>query len=168
VRLSRLGTAATNWPIVPAPDDRWWWLWSSWWNEDRRGIPKYSEKTCPSVTLSNTNPTWPDLGSNPNLRGGKPATNHLSYGAAVQNKIRWLKRQGIWRLFWRFAVQIQPNSDYRDWGFPWFFSVSKVHSGIPPEMRLKQLPSTSFPLHYSLIIIPFDILLSELLMTSSR
>jgi hypothetical protein len=23
VRLSQLGTSATNWPIVPAPDDRW-------------------------------------------------------------------------------------------------------------------------------------------------
>jgi hypothetical protein len=39
------------WPIVPAPDDRWWWLWSSWWNEDWQGKPKYSEKTCPSVPL---------------------------------------------------------------------------------------------------------------------
>jgi hypothetical protein len=34
-----------NWPIVPAPDDRWWWLWISWWNEDWQGKPKYSEKT---------------------------------------------------------------------------------------------------------------------------
>jgi hypothetical protein len=30
-------------PIVPALDDRWW-LWSSWWNEDWQGKPKYSEK----------------------------------------------------------------------------------------------------------------------------
>jgi hypothetical protein len=28
VRLSPLGTSATNWSIVPAPDDRWWWMWS--------------------------------------------------------------------------------------------------------------------------------------------
>jgi hypothetical protein len=33
---------------------------------------------CPSQ-----NPTWPDLGLNPGRRGGKPATNRLSYGAAV-------------------------------------------------------------------------------------
>jgi hypothetical protein len=71
------------WPIVPAPDDRWWWwLWSSWWNEDWQGKPKYSEKTCPSATLSTTNLTWPDLGSNPGRRGGKPATNRLRYGTA--------------------------------------------------------------------------------------
>jgi hypothetical protein len=38
--------------------------------------------TCPSATLSTTNPTWPDPGLNPGRRGGKPATNRLSYGAA--------------------------------------------------------------------------------------
>jgi hypothetical protein len=32
---------------------------------------------CPSQ-----NPTWPDPGLNPGRRGGKPATNPLSYGAA--------------------------------------------------------------------------------------
>jgi hypothetical protein len=47
------------------------------------GKPKYLEKTCPSATLSVTYPTWPDLGSNPGCCGGKPATNHLSYGAAL-------------------------------------------------------------------------------------
>jgi hypothetical protein len=43
---------------------------------------KYSEKTCLSATLSTTNPTWPNPGSNLGRRGGKPATNRLSYGAA--------------------------------------------------------------------------------------
>jgi hypothetical protein len=32
---------------------------------------------CPSQ-----NPTWSDPGLNPGRRGGKPATNRLSYGAA--------------------------------------------------------------------------------------
>jgi hypothetical protein len=82
VRLSPLGTVATVWPIVPAPDDRWWWrLWSSRWNVNWQGKPTYSEKTCPSATLSTTNPTWPDLGSNPG-HGGKPATNCLGHGAS--------------------------------------------------------------------------------------
>jgi hypothetical protein len=44
--------------------------------------PKYSEKTCRSATLSTTNSTSPDPGSNPGRRGGKPATNVLSYGSA--------------------------------------------------------------------------------------
>jgi hypothetical protein len=82
MRLSLLGTSGTNWPIIPAPDDRWLWLWSSR-NENWRTKRKYSEKTCPSVTLSTTNPTWPDLVSNPGRRGGKPATNRLSYGCSV-------------------------------------------------------------------------------------
>jgi hypothetical protein len=39
-------------------------------------------KTCPSATLSTTNPTLTDPGSNPGLRGGRPATNRLSHGTA--------------------------------------------------------------------------------------
>jgi hypothetical protein len=82
VRLSPLGTSANIWPTVPAADDRWW-VWSSRWNENWQGKPKYSEKTCPSATCSTTNPTWPDLGSNPGRRGGKLATSRLRYGTAL-------------------------------------------------------------------------------------
>jgi hypothetical protein len=57
-------------------------MWSSRWNENWQGKPKYSEKTCPSTTLSTTDPTSSELGSNPGRRGEKPATNRLSYGAA--------------------------------------------------------------------------------------
>jgi hypothetical protein len=48
-----------------------------------QGKPKYSKKICPSATLSTTNLTLPDLGSNPYRRGGKPATDRLSYGPAM-------------------------------------------------------------------------------------
>jgi hypothetical protein len=44
---------------------------------------KYLEKTCPSAALCTTDPTHslaPD--SNPDRRGGKPATNRLNYGTA--------------------------------------------------------------------------------------
>jgi hypothetical protein len=34
------------------------------------------------ATLSTTNPTWTDPGSNPGLRGERPATNRLSHGTA--------------------------------------------------------------------------------------
>jgi hypothetical protein len=57
-------------------------MWSSLWIKNWQGKSKYSEKTCPSSTLSTINPTWPDLTSNPGRRGGKPATNRLSYGTA--------------------------------------------------------------------------------------
>jgi hypothetical protein len=78
---------AHYWPIVPAPDDRWWWLWCNWWNEDWQGKLKYSEKTCPSATLSTKNPTRPDPGSNSGRCGGKPASNRLSYGVASGKNI---------------------------------------------------------------------------------
>jgi hypothetical protein len=44
-------------------------------------------KTCPSVTLSTTNPTWTDPGSNPGLRGERPATNRISHGTAIASNI---------------------------------------------------------------------------------
>jgi hypothetical protein len=37
---------------------------------------------CPSQ-----NPTWPDPGLNPGRRGGKTATDRLSYGAACQSRL---------------------------------------------------------------------------------
>jgi hypothetical protein len=77
VRPSQLGTSATNWPSVPAPDDKW--VWSSRWNENWQGKPKYSEETCPNATLSTTNPIRTGLGSKHSRYGGKPATNSLSY-----------------------------------------------------------------------------------------
>jgi hypothetical protein len=40
-------------------------------------------KTCPSATLSTTNPTWTEPGSNPGLRGGRPAANRLSDGTPL-------------------------------------------------------------------------------------
>jgi hypothetical protein len=34
-------------------------------------------KTCPSATLSTTNATWTDVGSNPGLRRERPGTDRL-------------------------------------------------------------------------------------------
>jgi hypothetical protein len=81
VHLGPIDTAATDLPIVACPG--WLWRWRILWNEDWQGKPKYSKKTHPSATLSTTNPTWPDPGKNPGRRGGKPATNRLSYGVAL-------------------------------------------------------------------------------------
>jgi hypothetical protein len=65
-------------PVVSAPDDGRW-VWSSQWNE-WQAKPKYSEKSCPSATLSTMNTTWPGLNSKLAHRYGKPATNRLNYG----------------------------------------------------------------------------------------
>jgi hypothetical protein len=76
--LGPLGTAATNRPIVPAPGN---------YDDDGEiggmliweGKPKYSEITCPSASLSTTNPTYCPH-ANPARRDGKPANKRLSYG----------------------------------------------------------------------------------------
>jgi hypothetical protein len=47
-------------------------------------------KTCPSASLSTTNFTWTDPGSNPVLRGGRQATNRLSHGTAFSNFMLYL------------------------------------------------------------------------------
>jgi hypothetical protein len=57
--------------------------WRIWWNKDCQGKQKYSERPCPSATLSTTNPTWPDPSANLDCLGGKPATNRLNYRAAM-------------------------------------------------------------------------------------
>jgi hypothetical protein len=52
-------------------------------------------KTCPSATLSTTNPTWTDPGSNPGLRGGRPAANRLSHGTAITLPLLLISSDGI-------------------------------------------------------------------------
>jgi hypothetical protein len=42
------------------------------WNEIDRGKPTTRRKTCQSATLSTTNLTWTDPGSNPGLRSERP------------------------------------------------------------------------------------------------
>jgi hypothetical protein len=79
--IGSTGHCGHQWPIVPTPGD---------YDDGEiggiigRGSRKYSEKTCPSAALSTTNPTCcPD--ANPCRRGGKPATNRLSYGTATRS-----------------------------------------------------------------------------------
>jgi hypothetical protein len=62
---------------------RWLWWWRSWWNEtvfgggnrSTRRKPAPAPFCPPQIPLANP-------GANPGCRGGKPATNRLSYGAA--------------------------------------------------------------------------------------
>jgi hypothetical protein len=44
------------------------------------------------------NPTWTDPGFNPGSRGGKPATNRLSYGAALCCSYRTARLLHGWQL----------------------------------------------------------------------
>jgi hypothetical protein len=112
VRLSKLGTSATNWPIVPAPDDRRF-MWSSRCNENWQEKPKYSEKTCPSANLSTTNPTWPEPGLNPGSHGGKPELWHGRSEDLVSSLTSWL-RYLIVVLLKYDVIRIFHVTDYSD------------------------------------------------------
>jgi hypothetical protein len=79
VQLGPIVTAATNMPILPAPDEyangeigeMMFW----------QGKHKYSEKIAPVPLCPPQTPhACPD--AKPARRGGKPATNRLSYGTA--------------------------------------------------------------------------------------
>jgi hypothetical protein len=78
-------------------------------------------KTCPSATLSTTNPTWSDPGSNPCLRGGRPAANRLSHGAALPKYLpqRPILKQPTLRLCVlcgsQNKQQLLPYKTLRDW-----------------------------------------------------
>jgi hypothetical protein len=93
VRLSPLGTAATTGlfyqPQMTDDGDRG----AIGGMKIGRGNRSTRRKPAPRATLSTTNTTWPDPGSNPGRRGGKPATNRLSYGAALATAcyytLRW-------------------------------------------------------------------------------
>jgi hypothetical protein len=104
----------------------WLWGWRIWWNE-WQGKPKYSEKTCRDTALSTTNPTWPDPGLNPGRRGGKPATNRFSYGAA--NIICLL---GVtWRKEFTLSLGSEKRVCIYDTGL-------ELHSGYNSEDCLEQ------------------------------
>jgi hypothetical protein len=59
--------------------------WNDMLSEETR---RTRRKTCPSATLSTTNPTWIDQGANPGLRCQRPATNDLSHGMASMHTYR--------------------------------------------------------------------------------
>jgi hypothetical protein len=65
---------------------------------------------CPSQ-----NPIWPDPGLNPGRRGGKPATNRLSYGAALEDNVKKdLKETGS-----KGIDLIQQGPDKDKWRWYW-------------------------------------------------
>jgi hypothetical protein len=62
---------------------RWYESGERRWNDILTGDNRRTRrKTCPSATLSTTNPTWIDPGANPGLHGEKPATNDPSHDTA--------------------------------------------------------------------------------------
>jgi hypothetical protein len=54
------------------------------WNDNDKGKWNIQRKTCPITTLSTTNPTRTDLGSNLGLHGKRPVSNCSSHGTLFQ------------------------------------------------------------------------------------
>jgi hypothetical protein len=100
-----LWTVATKRPVVhPHVINEYG---QQWWND-------IDGKTCPSTTLSTTNPTWTNLGANLGLSGERPAINHLSHGTVISVITKHVicvtiqgSHQGVQRkLYSLFLVQV--------------------------------------------------------------
>jgi hypothetical protein len=52
------------------------------------------------------NPTWPDPGLNPGRRGGKPAINRLSYGAAYASPCCRVIVNNKLEMMWKEAAVV--------------------------------------------------------------
>jgi hypothetical protein len=81
-KLGPLGTSATSGLFVPAPGDfedgEFSGMTIGEGNLSTRRKPAPEPIFPPQIPLDQTG------GSNPDFRGGKPTTNHLSYGAALR------------------------------------------------------------------------------------
>jgi hypothetical protein len=80
--------------LLPPPPGRWGGSTTQAWKPDDMSLDsdcgmiltaetEELGKTCPSPTLSTTNPTWIVPGANPGLCGERPATNDLNHGMAL-------------------------------------------------------------------------------------
>jgi hypothetical protein len=79
VQLGPLGTTATNRPIVPAPADYDDGEIEEWWLAGETEVPGENLSQC---RFAHHKPHLLCPDANPGCRGGKPATNPLSYGTA--------------------------------------------------------------------------------------
>jgi hypothetical protein len=109
----RLWTAATNGHTVHPPENmslksEGGMILTGKYRRNRR-------KTCPSATLSTTNPTWIDPGVNLGPRRERPATNRLSHGTArTRGSQKFPDREpnsqsliSLWasrKIYWNFIV----------------------------------------------------------------
>jgi hypothetical protein len=114
----------------------------------------------PNATLSTTNPTRPNLGSNPGLRGGKLAANRLSYGTAKTEHTSWVvsnsadlffDSQHRDRLSWHGVVWLSSVWIYnvsisvRAWSTPCSVCQLKVVAHFSKEQKWSEgLPSSHF------------------------
>jgi hypothetical protein len=128
-------------------------------------------KTCPSATLSTTNPTWTDPGCNPGLRGDRRATNRLRHDTARRcgygNKY-WIcsaeciNKTMCWRVTFGKYKECSSRSTYlqrQSSGIEQIsdsdYAVSQIIRGSHPAKRyfssaFIQIDSGALPVSYSM------------------
>jgi hypothetical protein len=86
----------------------------------RENLPQ--RHLCPSQ-----NPTWPDSCLNAGRRGGKPATNHLSYGAALTRVVTLYFTVGLNICYLNVTIHLQKGKsvEVRKWTY---FSFTACYS----------------------------------------
>jgi hypothetical protein len=96
--------------------------------------PITQRETCPSATLSTTNPTRIDLRSIPSLRDKRPGKNRLSHGMS------WCRVSHDFRILWKAKLRrrVHKNQHYTPlWS---------------RERKKKHTPSHAFSLKFILIL----------------
>jgi hypothetical protein len=87
-RLGPLGTSATEWPLVPAPDD---------YDDREFGGMKIGKENRSTRRKPAPAPLCPpQIPLDPCRRCGKPATNRLSYGAAFMEIDSGIQTLLVW------------------------------------------------------------------------
>jgi len=92
-----------------------------WWNDTDRGetgVTTWS-KTCPSATLFTTNLTWPDLGSNPGIRGEIYFELYINTQSVPRSKLSvWVIKTGqlmLYREIIAVCSEIDTTHKYTVW-----------------------------------------------------
>jgi hypothetical protein len=132
----------------------WYQFGERRWNSILTGENRRTRrKTCPSATLSTTNPTWIDPGANSGLRGERPATNDLRHGTALSytlvdafettnsSVLTWRSFRTVW-----LEITSLNSSEIPLWCIPVFLHCLSFQPGAPAEVQDAPTPNVFYPL----------------------
>jgi hypothetical protein len=130
----------------------------------------------PQCHFAHHKSTWPDPGSNPGRHGGKPATNHLSYGTAclerccyarllAENEGKYCDMSGRPNLMQKIPIarqriritypRIQLTSPSQQWGYCYNLVTGCKHAGIVATNR-PTIDNSGSPRLYKELMIDYQ------------